>query len=92
MKLVTAVSTLENKVKEMCLKISNLERELQHRIIKEAVLENKTKCDECEYTASSNTVLKRHNSMKKKKSAKKTPEKVREASHNDSLQVFHISA
>jgi hypothetical protein len=91
MKLVTTVSTLENQVKDMCLKISNLEKELQNRIIKEAFLESKIKCDKCEYTASSNTVLKRHNSMKHNNSANKTPEKVRGASHNDSLQLSPIS-
>lgn len=91
MKLVTTVSTLENQVKDMCLKISNLEKELQNSIIKEAFLESKIKCDKCEYTASSNTVLKRHNSMKHNNSANKTPEKVRGASHNDSLQLSPIS-
>ena len=59
-------------------------QELENRIIKEAFLETKIKCDKCEYTASSNTVLKRHHSMQHNNSANKTPEKVRGASHNDS--------
>ena len=39
MKLVTTVRTLENKVKKMCVKISDLAKELENRIIKEAFLE-----------------------------------------------------
>ena len=71
----------------MCVKISNLEKELENRIIKEVFLETKIKCDKCEYTASSNAVLKHHNSMKHNNSDNKTPEKVRGASHNDTLKL-----
>ena len=90
-KLVTTVSTLQDQVKDLHVKIINLENELKSRFIKEAVVENKITCDKCEYTASSNSVLKRHNSMKHKKSLNNTPEKMREASHDESLQLSPIS-
>ena len=75
----------------MQFKMANLENELKSSIIKEAIVENKITCDKCEYIASSNLVLKRHNSMKHKKSLNNNPEKMRELSHNESLQLSPIS-
>ena len=90
-KLVTTVSTLQDQVKDLHVKITNLENELKSRFIKEALVENKITCDKCKYTVSSNSVLKRHNSMKHKKSLNNTPEKMRQASHDESLQLSPIS-
>ena len=92
MKLVTTVTTLETQVQDMSVKISNLEKELQNKNIKEASIEKKVKCDKCNYTANSNTVMKRHNSTKHRSPSRTTPEKVRDTSHNDSLQLSPITS
>ena len=101
--LTSKVNDLESLINSMSQKIDNLTKELE--VVKtkketnanEMSSEQTIKCDLCEYTASTSTVLKRHVTINHKKNAQlvvKTPcnttpalEQERSIALNDSLQL-----
>ena len=64
--LVNKIINLENIVKDMNVKISSLENEIQNIKNTKDLQKSEFSCDKCDYTASSSIVLKRHKTFKHK--------------------------
>ena len=83
--LAAKVDDLENTVKVMSANIDVLEERLQNKS-KESISTSNIDCEQCNYHASSTTVLKRH--MTIKHPSKHTPEVLRE---QDPDSVLHLN-
>ena len=88
--LVIQINTLANTVMAMSEKIDVLENILQNKCHEgNSSSTQSLQCDQCEYKASTTTVLKRHITSKHKKNIV-TPEKERSRDLNTSLNVLPI--
>ena len=89
LELEAKVYHFEEIIKTMSSKIISLENEMSS-IKKSYLFTTVFKCEECNYNASSETVLNRHITTKYKHLSK-TPEKSRDSIFNDSLKVAEYS-
>ena len=82
--LVSKLAILENTIRIMSVKIENIEEKLGKEI--KANSSSNFQCDQCNFTASSSTVLKSHTKERHESMNYSTPEKERSTNYEVSLQ------